>query len=191
MHAAPSYAESDALSSMNCFPAFIYERVVWPWPVQRNKYVKNISAALSSRRNRRGDDFSRTAARRPPQGTHCTSALHFSDRIRFCLYYSTSPHPTQQNFYFVALGKRTVQRSKNSRVLFGHFGYRIFRRYFPCFYTDSWEPLNQSAAALGGSFAPTCRFENFEIHKGFPQFPNLNLEQNPSLTLLRLNQRFP
>ena len=46
--------------------------------------------------------FSRTAARRPPQGTHCTSALHFSDRIRFCLYYSTLPHPTQQNFYFVA-----------------------------------------------------------------------------------------
>lgn len=100
----------------------------------REKYVKDNSAALSSRRNRRGDDFSRTAARRPPQGTHCTSALHFSDRIHFCLYYSTLPHPTQQNFYFVALGKRTVQRTKNSRVLFGHFGYRIFRFHFPCFY---------------------------------------------------------
>ena len=29
-------------------------------------------------------------------------APHFSERIRFCLYYSTLPHPTQQNFYFVA-----------------------------------------------------------------------------------------
>ena len=38
------------------------------------------------------------------------------------------------------------------------------------------EPLNQSAAALSGSFAPTDRFENFEIHKVFLQFPNLNLE---------------
>ena len=38
------------------------------------------------------------------------------------------------------------------------------------------EPLNQSSAALSGSFAPTDRFENFEIHKVFLQFPNLNLE---------------
>ena len=38
------------------------------------------------------------------------------------------------------------------------------------------EPLNQSAAELSGSFAPTDRFENFEIHKVFLQFPNLNLE---------------
>ena len=38
------------------------------------------------------------------------------------------------------------------------------------------EPLNQSAAAVSGSFAPTCRFENFEIRKGFLQFSNLNLE---------------
>ena len=41
------------------------------------------------------------------------------------------------------------------------------------------EPLNQSAAALSGSFAPTCRFENLEIHKVFLQFPNLNLETKP------------
>ena len=46
------------------------------------------------------------------------------------------------------------------------------------------EPLKKSAAALSESFAPTCRFENFEIRKGFLQFPNLNLEQNPSLTAL-------
>ena len=65
------------------------------------------------------------------------------------------------------------------------------------------EPLNKSAAALSGSFAPTYRFENLEIlrsrwrlcrltdaacplrvHKVFLQFPNLNLEQNPSLTAL-------
>ena len=38
------------------------------------------------------------------------------------------------------------------------------------------EPLNKSAAAVSGSFAPTDRFENFEIHKVFLQFPNLNLE---------------
>ena len=46
------------------------------------------------------------------------------------------------------------------------------------------KPLNKSAAALSGSFAPTFRFENLEIHKGFLQFPNLNLEQNPSLSTL-------
>ena len=48
------------------------------------------------------------------------------------------------------------------------------------------EPLNKSAAALSGSFAPTYRFENLEIHKVFLQFPNLNLEQNPSLTALAI-----
>jgi hypothetical protein len=48
------------------------------------------------------------------------------------------------------------------------------------------EPLNQSAAALSGSFAPTYRFENLEIRKGFLQFSNLNLEQNPSLTALAI-----
>ena len=52
--------------------------------------------------------------------------------------------------------------------------------------TDSKEPLNQSAAALSGSFAPTYWFENLEIHKGFLQFPNLNLEQNPLLTTLAI-----
>ena len=48
------------------------------------------------------------------------------------------------------------------------------------------EPLNKSSAALSGSFAPTYRFENLEIHKVFLQFPNLNLEQNPSLTTLAI-----
>ena len=48
------------------------------------------------------------------------------------------------------------------------------------------EPLKKSAAALSGSFAPTDRFENLEIRKGFLQFPNLNLEQNPSLTALAI-----
>ena len=48
------------------------------------------------------------------------------------------------------------------------------------------KPLNKSAAALSGSFAPTFRFENLEIHKVFLQFPNLNLEQNPSLTALAI-----
>ena len=48
------------------------------------------------------------------------------------------------------------------------------------------EPLNKSAAALSGSFAPTFRFENLEIHKVFLQFSNLNLEQNPSLTALAI-----
>ena len=58
------------------------------------------------------------------------------------------------------------------------------------FTTNNWpkarEPLNKSAAALNGSFAPTYRFENLEIHKVFLQFPNLNLEQNPSLTALAI-----
>ena len=40
----------------------------------------------------------------------------------------------------------------------------------------SKEPLNKSSAALSGSFAPTYRFENLEIHKVFLRFPNLNLE---------------
>ena len=48
------------------------------------------------------------------------------------------------------------------------------------------EPLNKSRAALSGPFAPTYQFENLEIHKGFLQFPNLNLEQNPSLTALAI-----
>ncbi|MDY4231845.1 MAG: hypothetical protein SOX74_07180 [Candidatus Faecousia sp.] len=48
------------------------------------------------------------------------------------------------------------------------------------------EPLNKSAAAVSGSFAPTDRFENLEIRKGFLRFPNLNLEQNPSLTTLAI-----
>ena len=48
------------------------------------------------------------------------------------------------------------------------------------------EPLNQSTAALSGSFAPTDRFENLEIHKVFLQFANLNLEQNPSLNALAI-----
>ena len=55
----------------------------------------------------------------------------------------------------------------------------------------SREPLNQSAAALGGSFAPTYWFENLEIRKGFLRFPNLNLEQNPSLTTLAIESELP
>ena len=53
------------------------------------------------------------------------------------------------------------------------------------------EPLNKSAAALSGSFAPTYRRENLEIHKVFLQFPNLNLEQNPSLTTLAIESEAP
>jgi len=56
---------------------------------------------------------------------------------------------------------------------------------------SSKKSLNQSAAALGGSFAPTDRFENLEIRKGFLQFPNLNLEQNPSLTALAIESELP
>ena len=48
------------------------------------------------------------------------------------------------------------------------------------------EPLNKSTAAVSGSFSPTYRFENLEIHKVFLRFPNLNLEQNPSLTALAI-----
>ena len=48
------------------------------------------------------------------------------------------------------------------------------------------EPLNQSAAA--GSFAPTFRFENLEIRKGFP---NLNLEQDPLLVALAISSEVP
>ena len=53
------------------------------------------------------------------------------------------------------------------------------------------EPLNQSAAALNGPFAPTYWFENLEIHKGFLQFSNLNLEQNPSLIALAIESEVP
>ena len=48
------------------------------------------------------------------------------------------------------------------------------------------EPLNKSSAVLSGPFAPTYRFENLEIHKVFLRIPNLNLEQNPSLTALAI-----
>ena len=53
------------------------------------------------------------------------------------------------------------------------------------------EPLNQSAAALSGSFASAYRFENLEIHKVILRFPNLNLEQNPSLTALAIESEVP
>ena len=53
------------------------------------------------------------------------------------------------------------------------------------------EPLNKSAAALSGSFAPTYWLENLEIHKGFLRFPNLNLEQNPSLAALAIESELP
>ena len=101
----------------------------------------------------------------------------------------------------------------------------------------SWEPLNQSAAALGGPFVPAYRFENHgnlwtnrqrrsagllsqliglkimetsesigcgaqwvfcpswsvwkSWNKGFLRFPNLNLEQNPSLTTLAIESEVP
>jgi len=48
------------------------------------------------------------------------------------------------------------------------------------------ESLNQSTAALSGSFSPTDWFEYLEIRKGFLQVPNLNLEQNPSLIALAI-----
>ena len=53
------------------------------------------------------------------------------------------------------------------------------------------EPLNKLAAALSGSFVPAYRFENLEIHKVFLRFPNLNLEQNPSLTALAIESELP
>ena len=53
------------------------------------------------------------------------------------------------------------------------------------------EPRNKSAAARSGSFVPTDRFENLEIHRVFLQFPNLNLEQNPSLTALAIESEVP
>ena len=53
------------------------------------------------------------------------------------------------------------------------------------------EPLNQSAAALSGPFAPTYWLENLEIRKGFLRFSNLNLEQNPSLTALAIESELP
>ena len=48
-----------------------------------------------------------------------------------------------------------------------------------------------SSLFLCGSFAPTDRFENLEIRKGFLQFSNLNLEQNPSLTTLAIESEVP
>jgi hypothetical protein len=51
--------------------------------------------------------------------------------------------------------------------------------------------MNQSAAALSGSFAPTCRFENLEIRKGFLRLSSLNLEQNPMLTALAIESEVP
>ena len=66
------------------------------------------------------------------------------------------------------------------------------RVHLRCFHpSESWEPLNQSAATLSGSFAPTDRLENLEIRKGFLRFPNLNLERNPSLTTLAIESVVP
>ena len=72
----------------------------------------------------------------------------------------------------------------------------IIAKPLPCFVLESHaynfkEPLNKSAAALSVSFVPAYRFENLEIRKGFLQFPNLNLEQNPSLTALAIESELP
>ena len=50
------------------------------------------------------------------------------------------------------------------------------------------EPLNKSAAALSGSFAPADRFKNLEIHK---DFQTSIWKQNPSLTTLAIESEVP
>jgi len=57
------------------------------------------------------------------------------------------------------------------------------------------KPLGQhrtiAASAFAGYFSPIHRFEKFEVHKVFQKFPNLNLEQNPSLTALAIESEVP
>ena len=127
---------------MNCFPAFIMSA---SFRLGRFREINTSKTFLRRYRAAETAEDEETTFRGWPHGGRLKAsiahqrfifltasvALHFSERIRFCLYYSTLPHPTQQNFYFGALEKRTAKRTKNSRVLFGHFGYRIFRRQFP------------------------------------------------------------
>ena len=55
-------------------------------------------------------------------------------------------------------------------------------------YNDARKPLNQSAAAPVGLFAPAYRLE---IRKGFLRAPSLHLEQNPSLAALAIESENP
>ena len=66
---------------------------------------------------------------------------------------------------------------------------RLAAGAWPCPARPPAENIRQhriySSSAFAGHFSPLHRFEKFEVHKVFLQFPNLNLEQNPSLTALR------
>ena len=84
----------------------------------------------------------------------------------------------------------TLYHADKDRISYAACGW-ISLRGHGCLQLNNKEPLNQSAAALSGSFVPAYRFENLEIHKVFLQFPNLNLEQNPSLTALAIESEVP
>ena len=89
---------------------------------------------------------------------------------------------------------RNHEHQKRDRAFYVH-GRRLLSELPPpsrsCLRAYHRNPLNQSAAALSGSYAPTFRFENLEIRKGFLRFPNLNLEQNPLLTALAIESELP
>ena len=89
------------------------ERVVWPWSVQRNKYVKDYSAAISSRRNRRGDTF-----RGRPHGGRLKARIAHQRFIFLTASVSASiiaHYPIQRNKIFILLRSRTQQIYRRTR----------------------------------------------------------------------------
>ena len=89
---------------------------------------------------------------------------------------------------------RNHKHQKRDRAFYVH-GRRLLSELPPpsrsCLRAYHRKPLNQSAAAVSGSFVPADRFENLEKRKGFLRFSNLNLKQNPSLTALAIESELP
>ena len=116
-----------------------------------------------------------SVAKRRRDGASSEAPCHAGASTHFLCeaYFTRQKNHTTLLFGFRAFGAARKSNGRHERVR--HYLYTIVR-----------EPLNQSATALSGSFVPAYRFENLEIRKGFLRFPNLNLEQNPSLTTLAI-----
>ena len=88
--------------NMNCFPALIMSA-----SFGLGQFREINTSKIVLRRYRAAETAEAMTSRGRPHGGRLKARIAhqhfiFSDRIRFCLYYSTLPHPTQQNFYFVA-----------------------------------------------------------------------------------------
>ena len=107
--------------------------------------------------------------KRPTPKLRALAPLLTTARGGFPLLLSVYSMDSEKSSVFYCISKkkrmRSIPRTRRRDSIDRTHSLLIFR-----------EPLNKSSAALSGSFVPTDRFENLEIHKVFLQFPNLNLE---------------